>query len=131
VDVVSNENPDTVKQWLTIGLKSDVLYGSSFTFTPEIDVPSTQTLANTDFVLDSGVIDSNERLTTASPFKFKEQQLYASYMRTKDSASANYVEGKKLKGFWQKTRIRFNGGGTKIYKVFSVIFKYVNSNYTR
>lgn len=131
IDVVSNGQPTMVKQWLTVGIKGDSTWGNSTSYTPDIQIPDSTTLADTDFEMDAGVITSNQQRTTVDVLQYKEQQLFGSYFKAKDAAAASYFEGDLVKGFWQKTRIQFNSGSSTIHKVISVVFKFVLSQFTR
>lgn len=127
IDVVSNQYGNVVKNWLTLGLKTDAFYGDETDF--KVTTPS-DTDGDVEDTLPSGVVTSDQYYSTAGAFKFKEQQLFAPYLRAVNSGD-NFVEGKKVRGFWNRTRVRINAGANKIYSIFSVSFNYITSPFTK
>lgn len=122
IDVVSNKDPNNVKQWKTFWLNSNATYGEEVNF----EVPSLPTLATTE-PMTSGVVTGQDKNTTCQGFSYKEQKLAAEYMRT----GSGYIEGDKVRGYWQKTRIRINAGVSKIYKIATATFTYIYSSATK
>lgn len=124
-DVVSNAAPDVVKAWLTTDVATNLHIGDSV----PLSVPSSAT-AISDSVMSSGVYTSMGDWSTTLPFKYKEGQLDSAYMRAKAVPASDYVEGRKVRGYWQKTRFKINGNINKVVKFFVAKFNFIPSMYT-
>ena len=127
VDIISNANANVVKQWLTMGVKTDAYFGEETDF-EVVDAGFVD--SEIEDTLPSGVVTSDQYYSSVSKLKFKEQQLQGAYLKSVKSGN-NLVEGKNVKGFWNRTRLKINGGTNKIYNIFSISFKYILSNWTK
>jgi hypothetical protein len=129
LDIVSNPNPDQIKIWKTIGLKGNFTYGNESAFSVPIAADDTTRALE---VVGGGVTTSNDVYAATQDFVYKEQQLYAPFLRTGSGASySEYIEGDKVRGYWIKTRLKIAAGVSKIYKILEAAFEYIPSNYTR
>jgi len=129
IDIVSNPQPAQVKVWNTMSLNT------LFTNEAGVDtmsIPTTQSDVVDQSML-SGVVTSNNLWTSGTGFTYKEQQAFTDYMRTisRPTGATNFIEGEKVRGFWQKTRIKFAGGQVSAARIISATFNYFMSNYTR
>jgi len=124
-DVVSNAAPDVVKSWLTTDVATNLHIGDSV----PLSVPSSATEIS-DNVMSSGVYTSMGDWSTTLPFKYKEGQLDAAYMRAKSVPASDYIEGRKVRGYWQKTRFKINGNINKVVKFFVAKFNFIPSMHT-
>jgi hypothetical protein len=80
--------------------------------------------------MSSGVYTSMGDWSTTLPFKYKEGQLDAAYMRAKSVPASDYIEGRKVRGYWQKTRFKINGNINKVVKFFVAKFNFIPSMHT-
>ena len=129
--LVSNQNGDQVKIWKTLGVKAttdgDVIDEADF----EVAIAATDTTSSA-YPIDGGVEDSSGKISTCATPAYKENQLYFDYMRTGTGTTySDFIEGDKVRGYWQKTRLVIKEGTSKIYKIISTNFDYLMSNYTR
>ena len=129
IDIVSNPQPAQVKIWNTMSLNT--LFTNQ-TDTNALSIPAVSTTIIDQNML-SGVQTSNGYWTSGTGFIYKEQQAFTDYMRTilSPTISTNFIEGDKVRGYWQRTRVRFAGGTSKIARIISATFNYFMSNYTR
>jgi hypothetical protein len=129
IDIVSNAEPAQVKIWNTMSLNT--LYTNQ-TDTSALSIPATDTTI-VDQSMTSGVQTSNSYWTSGTGFVYKEQQAFTDYMRTipRPTGATNFIEGDKVRGYWQRTRIKFAGGTVKVARIISATFNYFMSNYTR
>jgi predicted oxidoreductase len=129
IDIVSNAEPAQVKIWNTMSLNT--LYTNQ-TDTSALSIPATDTTI-VDQSMTSGVQTSNSYWTSGTGFVYKEQQAFTDYMRTipRPTGATNFIEGDKVRGYWQRTRIKFAGGTVKMARIISATFNYFMSNYTR
>ena len=129
IDIVSNAQPAQVKVWNTMSLNT------LFTNEAGVDTMSIPSTSSTivDQAMLSGVVTSNNLWTSGTGFTYKEQQAFTDYMRTisRPTGLTNFIEGEKVRGFWQKTRIKFAGGQVNAARIISATFNYFMSNYTR
>jgi hypothetical protein len=129
IDIVSNAEPAQVKIWNTMSLNT--LFTNQ-TDTSALSIPATDTTVVDQNML-SGVQTSNSYWTSGTGFVYKEQQAFTDYMRTipRPTGATNFIEGDKVRGYWQRTRIKFAGGTVKVARIISATFNYFMSNYTR
>jgi hypothetical protein len=129
IDIVSNAQPAQVKVWNTMSLNT--LFTNE-TGVDTMSIPSTSATI-VDQAMLSGVVTSNGLWTSGTGFTYKEQQAFTDYMRTisRPTGLTNFIEGEKVRGFWQKTRIKFAGGQVTAARIISATFNYFMSNYTR
>jgi hypothetical protein len=129
IDIVSNAEPAQVKIWNTMSLNT--LFTNQ-TDTSALSIPAIDTTVVDQNML-SGVQTSNSYWTSGTGFVYKEQQAFTDYMRTipRPTGSTNFIEGDKVRGYWQRTRIKFAGGTVKMARIISATFNYFMSNYTR
>lgn len=129
IDIVSNAQPAQVKVWNTMSLNT--LFTNE-TGVDTMSIPSTSATI-VDQAMLSGVFTSNGLWTSGTGFTYKEQQAFTDYMRTisRPTGLTNFIEGEKVRGFWQKTRIKFAGGQVTAARIISATFNYFMSNYTR
>lgn len=129
IDIVSNAQPAQVKVWNTMSLNT------LFTNEAGVDTMSIPSTSSTivDQAMLSGVVTSNSLWTSGTGFTYKEQQAFTDYMRTisRPTGLTNFIEGEKVRGFWQKTRIKFAAGQITAARIISATFNYFMSNYTR
>jgi len=129
IDIISNPAPDQITVWKTLGLKGNFTSGNESAFSVPIGSADTTSAVE---VVGGGVTTSNEVYAATQDFVYKEQQLYAPFLRTGSGTSySDYIEGDKVRGYWIKTRVKIAAGVSKIYKIVSAVFDYIPSNYTR
>lgn len=131
VDVVDNIAPDQIKIWKTAALKATTEDAEIVETDFLVPLSSADTTSAAEPV-SGGVEDSRGKVSTCTTPVYKEGQLYFDFMRTGSGTTySDFIEGDKVRGYWVRTRFKINSGVNKIYKIISVTFDSLMSNYTR